>query len=178
MSNVILDSFLSQGNAYRVLFRQLENRSSVHAYLITGEKGTGKKTLAALMCEALLCSSDTGRPCGVCKNCVLCEAGEHPDLIRIEKGNPIAPGIRKDRATIPVEDIREMIRLCGVRSPSGNMHAVLGLYHHRRTRCTCCHPAPKKQKRKVIPILIDMILTVTVRIISILNYERRSSCQK
>ena len=120
-----MESFLSHGETYRILFRQLENRTAAHAYLITGEKGTGKRTLAKLMCAALLCSSASSRPCGNCRNCSLTEAGEHPDMILIEKGNPIAPGIRKDRTTIPVEDIREMIRLCGISSTEGNMHVVL-----------------------------------------------------
>ena len=125
MDHTILESFLRQDEKFRILFRELGSGTAVHAYLITGEKGTGKKTLAGLMAEALLCTSDITRPCGACRNCVLCEKGEHPDLTVIEKGNPIAPGVRKDRTTIPVEDIREMIRLCGIRSSAGNRRAVL-----------------------------------------------------
>ncbi len=121
----ILDGFLRHGEEFRVLFSQLSERTSVHAFLITGEKGTGKKTLGHLMGMTLLCTSEGNRPCGSCRNCLLAEQGEHPDLIVIEKGNPIAPGIKKDRATIPVEDIREMIRICGIRSTDGNMHVVL-----------------------------------------------------
>ena len=119
------ESFETHGDEFRVLFRQLAARENVHAYLITGEKGTGKRTLARLMAAAMLCTSETGRPCGVCRNCLLVMKDEHPDLILIEKGKPIAAGIKKDRSIIPVEDIREMIRLCGVQSMDGNMHAVL-----------------------------------------------------
>ncbi len=125
MDHTILDSFLRQDEKYRILFSELGNGTAVHAYLITGEKGTGKKTLAGLMAETLLCSSDGIRPCGICRNCMLAEKGEHPDLTVIEKGNPIAPGVRKDRTTIPVEDIREMIRLCSIRSSGGNRRAIL-----------------------------------------------------
>ena len=73
----------------------------------------------------LLCSSEGSRPCGTCRNCSLAEQGEHPDMIVIEKGKPIAPGVKKERTTIPVEDIREMIRICGIRSTNGNMHVVV-----------------------------------------------------
>ena len=125
MENAVLESFQRQGQEYSILFRQLAERKSVHAFLITGIKGTGKRTLAGLMGSALLCSSESGRPCGMCRNCLLAQKREHPDLIIIEKGNPIAPGLKKERATIPVEDIREMIRRCNIRSPEGNMHVVL-----------------------------------------------------
>ena len=125
MRRNIRDSFLDHGIEFQMLFAQLADRKNVHAYLITGEKGVGKRTLARLMGATLLCSSEEHRPCGKCRDCLLTEKKEHPDLIVIEKGNPIAAGIKKDRATIPVEDIREMIRLCGLRSPEGKMHVVL-----------------------------------------------------
>ena len=71
---------------------------------------------------SLLCSSGGRKPCGTCKNCLLAENGEHPDLIIIEPGNPLAQGIKKDRQTIPVEDIREMIRL--LRNATNNLNQV------------------------------------------------------
>ena len=125
MEDVILESFLNKEETYRVLFDQLQKETAVHAFLITGEKGTGKRTLARLMAKTILCSSGEKRPCGVCRNCVMTEKQEHPDIILIEKGAPIAAGIKKDRNTIPIEDIREMIRLCGIRSTDGNKRVVL-----------------------------------------------------
>ena len=121
----VRESFFRQGEPFRVLFSQLSEHMAVHAYLITGEKGTGKHTLARMMGAALFCSSESGKPCGRCRNCLLAEKNEHSDMIVIEKGNPIAAGIRKDRNTIPVEDIREMIRLCSIRSTDGSMHVVV-----------------------------------------------------
>ncbi len=128
-----LNSFLSQGKEIQSVFGQFADKKAVHAYLIAGEKGTGKKTFAQLLAATLLCSSDSGKPCGICKNCLLAEKREHPDLIIIEPGNPLAPGIKKDRQTIPVEDIREMIRLCSVRSTEGNTHVVLVFAADRMT---------------------------------------------
>lgn len=119
-------SFISKGEEFRTLFYQLEKKTTAHAYLITGEKGVGKKTLAKTMAAAFLCSAADHRPCGCCRNCILTEKGEHPDLIILEQGKPIAAGIKKDRASIPVEDVREMIRLCNVRSSTErNMRVVL-----------------------------------------------------
>lgn len=120
-----MESFLHRGEEYRILFSQLQNETAVHAYLITGEKGTGKRTLAKLMAQTLLCSSEDYRPCGSCRNCLLTDKGEHPDLILIERGSPISAGVKKDRSTIPIDDIREMIRICGIRPTDGNKHVVL-----------------------------------------------------
>lgn len=125
INHALAESFISQGEEFRVLFRQLEDHTHVHAYLITGEKGTGKRTLARLMCAYLLCNSENGRPCGICRNCSLVEKSEHPDVILIEQGASISSGSRKERTTIPVDDIREMIRLSGTRSPEGNGKVAL-----------------------------------------------------
>ncbi len=53
------------------------------------------------------------------------EKSEHPNVIQIDQGQSISAGSRKERATIPVDDIREMIRLSGTRSPEGNGKVAL-----------------------------------------------------
>ena len=65
----VRDSFLQHDSQFRILFRDLAERTAVHAYLISGEKGTGKKTLAQIMGKILLCSSAAEKPCGVCGTC-------------------------------------------------------------------------------------------------------------
>jgi DNA polymerase-3 subunit delta' len=125
INHALAESFFSQGEEFRTLFRQLETRTHVHAYLITGEKGTGKRTLARAMCASLLCSSEESRPCGICRNCLLVEKSEHPDVILIDQNGTASSASRKERSTIPVNDIREMIRLSGTRSPEGNTKVAL-----------------------------------------------------
>ena len=125
MKTIGFDDFLPQGDEIRLIHRQIEERRMVHAILITGEPGTGKRTLAFLIASALLCREQTGVPCGKCDSCRLAISGEHPDMIVIEKGKPISPDISKGRSTIPADDIREMIRLCSQYSFQGGNRIVL-----------------------------------------------------
>jgi len=54
----------------------------VHAVLLHGARGVGKKSLAMDFAEALLCTDrqDDGRSCGRCNECRLTGAFSHPDL--------------------------------------------------------------------------------------------------
>ncbi len=70
-----------------------------HAYILNGEKGTGKKSMARLFAQALECESPD-KPCGLCHACKQCESDNHPDIkwITHEKPN-----------TISVADVREQL---------------------------------------------------------------------
>ena len=63
-----------------------------HAYILNGEKGSGKKTLAAVVAKSLQCESGEADPCGTCKSCLQAESGNQPDIIWVthEKPNEIS----------------------------------------------------------------------------------------
>ncbi|MBN1309187.1 MAG: hypothetical protein JXA18_14785 [Chitinispirillaceae bacterium] len=51
-----------------------------HAYLLSGEAGTGTFTAALEISMALLCSSETARPCYTCSSCRRVRSYSHPDF--------------------------------------------------------------------------------------------------
>lgn len=62
-----------------------ERGSAARGFVICGEKGLGKKTLAQYIAAILLCRGDTsgGRPCGHCLSCMKILSSSHPDFIKI-----------------------------------------------------------------------------------------------
>ena len=54
-----------------------------HFYLISGPRGSGKRTLANLLAAAILCK-EGNRPCLACHVCRRVLEGNHPDFITVE----------------------------------------------------------------------------------------------
>ena len=122
---ISFNDFLQQGEEISAVHEQIREKRLVHALLIKGEPGTGKKTLAKLISSALMCKADSDIPCGSCSGCRLALSREHPDIITIEKGKPLSAETAKGRTTIPVNDIREMIRICSQYPFEGGNRAVI-----------------------------------------------------
>lgn len=76
-----------------------ENKVS-HAYILNGERGSGKKMLANLFATTLLCEEQGPDPCNVCHSCHQAESGNHPDIIRVTHEKP---------NIISVDDIRRQV---------------------------------------------------------------------
>ena len=126
MKDIIsFEDFLPQGEEIASLRERIAEGRLVHALMITGEPGSGKRTLAMLIASALMCKAQSGIPCGMCSGCRLTGSGEHPDVTVIEKGIPLSSETPKGRSTIPVDDIREMIRICSQYPFEGGNRAVV-----------------------------------------------------
>ena len=105
--------FILQGKQTESLLRSTQQNDFPHAVLLCGDAGVGKRSLAYACAAALLCENQKDRPCFVCRSCKLLENDENPDLIRVRAGVPLSEDTKAGRRTIPVDDIREVIRLSG-----------------------------------------------------------------
>lgn len=94
------NSIENQEMAIQLLKNALKSHKISHAYMITGEAGSGKSALADAFAKSLLCESGTGSACNNCKSCHQAETHNHPDIIYI---TPEKPGY------IAVDDIRDKI---------------------------------------------------------------------
>jgi len=81
----------------------------VHAFLFSGPEGTGKKTAAKLLSQAVLCENEV-KPCLTCPACRQIEAQAHPDVMIV------APN---EKGTITVDAVRETIHNLSLKSYEG-----------------------------------------------------------
>ncbi|MCI1699713.1 DNA polymerase III subunit delta' [Liquorilactobacillus nagelii] len=63
----------------------LKQNQLVHAYLLTGPAGSGKRSLALWVAAGLFClhPETTSSPCGKCAECQRILTGNHPDVIDV-----------------------------------------------------------------------------------------------
>ena len=84
--------------------KAISNDKISHAYIINGEKGMGKKTLANAFAMTLLCEKRGKDPCMECHSCVQAMSGNNPDIIHISADKPTVMSIEHIREKL-VNDI-------------------------------------------------------------------------
>jgi DNA polymerase-3 subunit delta' len=88
--------------AAKMLQRHISNEQLRHAYLFTGPRGVGKRSLALKFAMAINCveTKQPGIPCGKCRNCIQIQQMQHPDLCVVQAG--------EEGQVLKVEQIREL----------------------------------------------------------------------
>lgn len=71
-----------------------------HAYIMNGQKGSGKKMLADLFARTLQCEGEGVEPCGECRSCKQADGNNQPDIIKVTHEKP---------NSISVDDIRTQV---------------------------------------------------------------------
>jgi DNA polymerase III delta prime subunit len=122
------DAVIGQQPAKEYLRSVLRSGRQAHAFLFKGSVGVGKRSLAYVFAQVVLC---THRPepdiaCGVCKSCRWFqgrqgEVIDHPDVIRLMKfsGSPDSMGRREEK---PVGDHEPLIRLETIQNVCEQLH--------------------------------------------------------
>lgn len=82
------------------LQRAISMKKVSHAYIISGEKSSGKEFIAKVFSQTLQCEKGGIEPCGECHSCKQAEAMSHPDIRFLSHEKP---------ASISVDDIRDQI---------------------------------------------------------------------
>lgn len=77
------DNFLGNSELTARLKNDISANKLSHAYIIEGARGSGKRTLAKLICAAVGCSSND-RPCMTCISCDKIMRDQSPDVIYVE----------------------------------------------------------------------------------------------
>ena len=91
---------IGQDDAKELLSSSIKNKRCSHAYILSGEEGSGKMMLAKRFAAALLCEQQNGDACGTCKSCIQAESDNNPDIVYVRHEKP---------NTISVDEIRHQI---------------------------------------------------------------------
>jgi len=94
---------IGQEHVQKTLANAIESNRLAHGYIFSGQRGTGKTTVARILARCLNCiQGPTATPCGVCSSCVEISAGSSVDVIEIDAAS--------NRGINEMREIRENVR--------------------------------------------------------------------
>lgn len=135
-----------------------------HAYLFTGPRGVGRRTLALHFVQALNCPQPlaAGEPCRSCRSCKQIEAMQHPDLAVVQAD--------EEGGTLKVDQVRDLQRSLAL-SPYEAAHRVALLLRFEEAHVSAANALLKTLEEpppKVILILTaesseSLLPTITSR---------------
>ena len=83
MSSMDFKNIIGHEEIISRFMSSIETDRVSHAYIIAGEEGSGRYTLAEAFAKALQCEEGGSEACGHCKSCKQAESDNHPDIITV-----------------------------------------------------------------------------------------------
>ncbi len=97
------DDVVNQEHVRTTLENAIAEKRIAHGYIFSGQRGTGKTTIARILARCLNCiDGPTKSPCGKCASCLEIQAGGAVDIIEIDAAS--------NRGINEMRELRENVR--------------------------------------------------------------------
>ena len=114
-----METIIGNRDVLSLLYEAARTEKPAGCYIIAGEEGSGKRSIARLAAAAFCCDNrhEDGSPCLVCRNCRNILGGTHVDV------RELTP--EKDKKLIPVDDVRSFLKTTYVMPVESDWRAFL-----------------------------------------------------
>jgi DNA polymerase III subunit gamma/tau len=97
------DDLIGQEHVQKTLTNAIESNRLAHGYIFSGQRGTGKTSVARILARCLNCiNGPTATPCGICSSCIEITEGNSVDVIEIDAAS--------NRGINEMREIRDNVR--------------------------------------------------------------------